>query len=334
MAELAQKCRIWETPSQVYGSEGRTWYINSPRAGGEYKLTDEAEGELISCQPAAKARLTTWMIDERRLGNAIPLVTSERVDDAKRRKALSVPSRAIRLLSHLAEQTAYVGANVLAVNSFRNDDQYDKRPTSSSDLGVRRDQLLAATESLTSGEIVFLRNYLVAQSWLGLTQQRDGHQVTVEGFAKLDELASVKVNSDQAFVAMWFDASMDAVWRHGIEPACQDAGYRAFRIDKKDHNNKIDDEIIAEIRRSRFLVADFTHGDAGQRGGVYYEAGFAHGLAIPAIFTCRMDCLDRVHFDTRQYNHIVWSTPEGLRLLLAQRISATLGDGPRRPSGV
>ena len=30
------------------------------------------------------------------------------------------------------------------------------------------------------------------------------------------------------------------------------------RIDQKERLNKIDDEIIAEIRRSRFLVADFT----------------------------------------------------------------------------
>lgn len=37
----------------------------------------------------------------------------------------------------------------------------------------------------------------------------------------------------------------------------------------KEHANKIDDEIIAEIRRSAFLVADFT----GQRQNVYFETG-------------------------------------------------------------
>ena len=57
---------------------------------------------------------------------------------------------------------------------------------------------------------------------------------------------------------MWFDLSMDEAYQNGIQPAIEDAGYEAVRIDRKDHNNKIDDEIIAEIRRSRFLVADFT----------------------------------------------------------------------------
>ena len=34
------------------------------------------------------------------------------------------------------------------------------------------------------------------------------------------------------------------------------------------------DRIIAQIRASKFVVADFTR----NRGGVYYEAGFALGL--------------------------------------------------------
>ena len=61
------------------------------------------------------------------------------------------------------------------------------------------------------------------------------------------------------------------------------------------------------------LVADFTQGETGPHGGVYYEAGFAHGLNIPMVFTCRKDTLKNIHFDTRQYPHIVWETLEELR---------------------
>ena len=66
------------------------------------------------------------------------------------------------------------------------------------------------------------------------------------------------------------------------------------------------------------------------RGGVYYEAGFAHGLGLQVIFTCRQDVIDKglIHFDTRQYNHIAWNTPEELRKRLADRIAGTIGDGP------
>ena len=51
-------------------------------------------------------------------------------------------------------------------------------------------------------------------------------------------------------------------------------------------------------------------------------------LDIPVIFTCRKDVLNQVHFDTRQYNHIVWEKPEELREKLAKRIAAVVGDGP------
>ena len=76
------------------------------------------------------------------------------------------------------------------------------------------------------------------------------------------------------------------------------------------------------------MVADFTHGDNGARGGVYYEAGFAHGLGIPVIYSCRADLMDELHFDTRQIYHVVWSNPEELRIGLMQRIGALIGDGP------
>lgn len=130
---------------------------------------------------------------------------------------------------------------------------------------------------------------------------------------------------------MWLDPSMDEVWEEGFEPGIQDSGYKVRRIDRSEFNNKIDDEIIAEIRRSRFLIADFTSDSPeNARGNVYYEAGFAHGLNIPVIFTCRKDLLEDIHFDTRQYNHIDWEKPEDLRKQLKDRISATIGDGPHR----
>ena len=127
---------------------------------------------------------------------------------------------------------------------------------------------------------------------------------------------------------MWFDPQMDAIWREGLKPAIEEAGYEPVRLDETEHNNKICDEIIAKIRRARFVVADFT----GQSSGVYYEAGFAAGLGIPVIFTCRRrdDDRDDLHFDVRQFNTIDYADVADLRSELTTRISATIGDGPRR----
>ena len=50
-----------------------------------------------------------------------------------------------------------------------------------------------------------------------------------------------------------------------------------YSLDEDSFEEKICDKIDVEIRRSRLLVADFTHGNDGARGSVYYEAGLAKG---------------------------------------------------------
>ena len=110
----------------------------------------------------------------------------------------------------------------------------------------------------------------------------------------------------------------------------KDAGYDPLRISQKEFITKIDDEIIAEIRRARFVVADFTSEPDKPRGGVYYEAGFAHGLNIPVIMTVSRDRLKTIHFDLQQFNFIDWTDPADLYSRLKTRIEAVIGDGPRK----
>jgi hypothetical protein len=148
--------------------------------------------------------------------------------------------------------------------------------------------------------------------------------LTLAGWRHIGELRTIGRASSQAFVAMWFDQTLAAAYAVGIAPALIDAGYSPIRVDRVHYNEKIDDKIIAQIRRSGLVVADFT----GDRGGVYYEAGFDQGLGLPVIFTVHKDEIGGVHFDTRQYNHIVWETPAELRERLNERVIATMGIAP------
>lgn len=149
--------------------------------------------------------------------------------------------------------------------------------------------------------------------------------LTLKGWERIAELRRTGRSSAQAFVAMSFAPELDAAWSNGIQPALVSAGWRPLRMDRLQHNERIDDKIISEIRRSGLLVADFT----GQRAGVYFEAGFAQGLGIPVIWTVTESELASVHFDTRQYNHIVWSNPEELRERLYDRVMASIAP-PRK----
>lgn len=177
--------------------------------------------------------------------------------------------------------------------------------------------------------ITFSRNfkefnyYIEKAHELGYTEISENIRncrLSLIGWQRVFEIHSKKRESKKVFVAMWFDDTMTPVWNQGFKPALESMGFIPVRVDLIEHNDKIDDRIIAEIKQSGLLVADFT----GNRGGVYFEAGFALGLGLPVIWCCRNDFIDTVHFDTRQYAHVVWSDPEDLRERLSLRIQATL----------
>ena len=321
--EKTSTCPIWGTPAKVLSmenyrskilEEGLKEVFYSERADGWY-IADRSriERELQNCddRDRVKARLTTWLIDQRQLGEKYPEINEMVIKEVKQQRKLSAPERADRLLRAMGQKISNIGEFVELNNSSY--------------------FWLAHSESTNESEVKYLCDYLKDQKWLshasGYKQVMVFH-ITVEGYAHLAELDAVSNESERAFVAMWFGEAMATIWEEGIRPAIEAAGYKPIRIDKAEFTDKIDDQIIAEIRRSRFLVADFTHGEKGVRGGVYYEAGFAHGLNIPVIFSCRKDCLRQIHFDTRQYPHIDWETPEDMKTRLLRRICAVIGDGP------
>ena len=159
--------------------------------------------------------------------------------------------------------------------------------------------------------------------------RKKGYRPTLKGWERLRKLTRRRRDGTKAFVAMWFNEEQTATaYNMGIKPALENCGFRPCRVDHVEHNDKICDRIVAEIRESALVVADFT----GHRGGVYFEAGLAKGLGMPLIWTCRDDGeqdtngLRRAHFDTRQYNHITWQTgqEDTLRKRIEDRIRATI----------
>jgi len=147
--------------------------------------------------------------------------------------------------------------------------------------------------------------------------------ITSEGWNRLESLTRQGEESVNGFIAMAFDPSRK-LYGEAISEGIKAAGYNPIRIDQVEHVNRIDDEIIARIRSSKFLVADFTM----QRNGVYFEAGFMLGLGRTVIWLCDKVELSQVHFDTRQYNMIDYENAEDLKKRLQLRIEALLGKGP------
>jgi hypothetical protein len=185
--------------------------------------------------------------------------------------------------------------------------------------------LIGISYSDEPSELSVILSYLQGEELItDVLDGREARRLTPKGYIAADELRKKRTAHSQAFVAMLFTDEMKPVYDQGFEPGIRNAGFSPMLIRNKEHANKIDDEIIAEIRRSAFLVADFT----GHRQNVYFETGFAIGLDLRVIWTCRKDQIKDLHFDIRQYNSIDWENPAELAKRLQSRIEAMLGRGP------
>jgi nucleoside 2-deoxyribosyltransferase len=231
----------------------------------------------------------------------IPLFTPELVAQVEQFKIPSLRDRCELLLDVLVKIKGYSQDPTMAFDS---------------------PEVLARTYSDSPWGLVPLVEILQEQ---GLAiRNGDGVALTPKGYLEVDGRNAKQTTSHQGFVAMSFDKALDEAFSEGFSKAIVDAGYRPFRIDTKEHANGISDEIMAEIRRSRFVVADYTL----MNNGVYFEAGFAIGSGIPVIPTCRETHFDKLHFDIRHINTLRWAQSADLRSSLSKRIEAVIGLGP------
>lgn len=268
---------------------------------GEFQISGTAVALLQSMDEHQRAHVSGWCLDQDR-GGAIAVLNSENIRQIAQRPSLGVLERADRLLVEAARNTKQ-----LAVHIDGTEPRY-----------------LAATYSTNTNDIKMLMRLLQGKGFLSELKAFNAG-ISTEGLIRLDELRVQPKLGMKAFVAMWFSDELNAIYTQGFQSAIIEAGYDPVRMDKIEHVNRIDDEIIAQIRMSRFLVADFT----GHRAGVYFEAGFALGLDIPVIWTCRKDDIKKLHFDIRQFNCIDWTSGSELHKRLRHRIEALIGVGPR-----
>lgn len=275
--------------------------IECPRCG-KYKITDTALASLPNFTIRQRLNISGWL-----LANPIFTIRTTDFDFLRTIRTPNFHSRADKLLLTLEKETEYAG-------------QFLERNFS----------WFVSTGAVNADEMNEFLGYLNTSGRIYIqTGAKTVYKITPEGWEYLEKLEELNPTSNQCFVAMWFDDEIKQIYDDAFAKGIEGAGYKPHRVDQRQYNDKIDDEIIAQIRRSRFIVADFT----GQRGGVYYEAGFAKGLGLQVIFTCRKDELDKLHFDIRQYNCIDWQKdqlPDFIKKL-TNRIESGFGHGPYRP---
>lgn len=268
---------------------------------GEFAITDSAE----ACErtPELRVKLAGWIRDQNRNG-IVPEISAKTLERIALRPLPGVAERADRLMLEALHGRKRLDAIV--------------------NLGEPR--FVAATYSWDHQELLVLWRRLMSHGWMRKqTDQGPKVRITAEGYIAADELVAERGQSEEVFVAMSFSSGMISAYDEGLRVGIEKAGYVPIRLDRTEHVNRIDDEIIARIRKSAFVVADFTE----QKSGVYFEAGFAMGLNLPVIWSCQKGDLGNLHLDVRQYNCIDWEDPAELAVRLQHRIEAIVGAGPR-----
>jgi nucleoside 2-deoxyribosyltransferase len=310
-------CPLCHNPAYSTGDDRElTWMIVCDLCG-KFRLSSSAFDylESVSFQQNSrryKASYVTRTRSERARGrkdnSLFPIYSAEDFKGWVETPDPSVNEKLNMLLTYLAALSTYPGETL--------------------EFDVSNDfTMLCAMNAKEAG---FYLDSLAEQNLLRIESPFSGRfvpriRILANGWKQIEQLQRSNNNSLNAFIAMWFDSTRTP-FEAAINKAVMASGYRPIRIDRIEHINRIDDEIIARIRQSLFLIADFT----GQRNGVYFEAGFMLGLGRPVIWICEKSDLKNIHFDTRQYNTIDYTDIEDLEKRLKYRIEAILGVGPLR----
>ena len=284
---------------------------------GEYIITQEATDDLFEKKIYKEARPKISAYLRQREINKLPLIQifsdKSKVDSKDENLVISINEIINWFPKSISERTDRTLLNISKLSKFTGDNitiEENDYPIFYVD-NIHLKALFFMLKTLSDAEYLYMPELKVPARI----------RLTAKGWDRVTEIENNKnYLSKQAFVAMWFKDSLDKIYESGIKKAIEEAGYTPMRIKESEHNNKICDQIIAEIRKSKFVICDFT----GQRGGVYFEAGFTMGLGRPVIWTCKKGETENLHFDTRQYNHIEWEDENDLYEKLFNRIKATI----------
>lgn len=300
-------CKLEDTTIESSDDFGRMNTYNCRRCG-RYIISN-----LALSTAELGPELSAWVRDRNENSDDIPKITS---DTVKYLPNYSPSDKQLILLRNIEHKSEYPGHEVKLVPVF------DIPLAWASNM----EEFIYYLQSLQDRDLLKFQEELLKIRFHRLSPISNfvlPVAISPKGWDFLEERTLSFEDKTQVFVAMSFSDDMKPVWDKALKDAITRAGYKPYRIDVEPHIDRIDAKIITEIKNSRFIVADVTE----HKHGVYFEAGYALGLGLPVIWCVRKDHLSKVHFDTRQYNHIVWESEDKLNEQLYNVICAVIGKG-------
>jgi len=127
-------------------------------------------------------------------------------------------------------------------------------------------------------------------------------------------VAMPTVSDKDVFIIMSFDKGQRDAYFVSIEPTLKSLGFNPIRVDQIQHNATVTPEIMRQIEKSVFIIADLT----GERPNVYYEVGYSHRADKEVILVSKKSTA--VHFDVAAINRIEYEDYTELSDALRKRV--------------
>jgi hypothetical protein len=144
--------------------------------------------------------------------------------------------------------------------------------------------------------------------------------VTEEGWNLNKNIESS--DSNQVFIASWFDKSTDKTISAIIDAVNSvKLDLKPMCIKDEHFSERIMDKALGEIRKSRFAIVDLT----GNRNSVFFEIGFLYGLGKQCIFVYKKDrekTNPDLEFYVKHYKCHEYENADDLKKTLVNVISA------------
>jgi len=148
-----------------------------------------------------------------------------------------------------------------------------------------------------------LLNEIASRGFLNVSRQNDYvfTTITLKGLDYYNGIVGT-IDSNICFVAMKFGEgddkrNMNDFFNTVIKPTVDSVKPFEAKIVSSDRTgDKICDKIIADIRKSKFLIVDLTHSN----NGAYFEAGFAHALNKEIIYICERKWFQDGHYNVKE----------------------------------
>lgn len=284
---------------------------------GKYKMSGTVQAFIENKAPIQK--LSSWISEQRKVYNEkLPYIDSTKLDLILKQRDKTIREKFecfMRTMLHIDDIN-------LEVNMFNHCYIKDKNELEQLIEKAIKENYFKAPPK-TPEKLATLVPFPSPYHFYGLT---------FEGREYIESLNEPNKNSKKIFMAFWFNEAMKAVFDDVVIPRINETEFSAERVSSKttSHDQYISDDIIGKIKSARAVVADCT----GNRTAVYYEAGFAMGMKIPVIWTCKegVDPNDSSHkthmeqrcFDINQYPCIVWKDAEDLSRQLIERLRRDL----------